>query len=294
MSASQKIEDGKHLGSRYMEATEVKPKAGRRGGGPANPGDGVLPILRQLEPGRLKVVGTGFYITRYGLVATAKHVIEDFAEGTQLLTAYIPHLAPDNKVHLRQLLKASLLKSADVAVAQADNFLRSYPMQPLANLRSVLSHVTPSNGERLATFAYPENAILDFSKGEPPEIRGDYYTGKFVRAVSTRENPYMALPYWESTVEVRGGASGAPVFDSSGRVVAVNCRGWDFRGAEHEGNILSYQVPVTHLLDLEIDPFLVPPESWEAQQIPTPHRNRLLTVRDLVDFGHIAWEPSLI
>ena len=54
-----------------------RPAALRGDGQPIEPGDGVVPILQEVGLKRLKVVGTGFYITRYGLVATAKHVIEE-------------------------------------------------------------------------------------------------------------------------------------------------------------------------------------------------------------------------
>lgn len=81
------------------------------------------------------------------------------------------------------------------------------------------------------------------------------------------------------------------MFDSAGRVVAVNCDGWDFRGSEHEGAPLSYLVPVEHLLELEIDPFMVPPNSWEASQIPPSRAGQPLTIHDLVHYGHILMDP---
>ena len=81
------------------------------------------------------------------------------------------------------------------------------------------------------------------------------------------------------------------MFDSSGRIIAVNCRGWDFRGGEHEGNHLSYLVPLGYLLDLEVDTFMVPPGSWEAAQIPEGRIGQSLTIRDLATHGHILLEP---
>lgn len=144
------------------------------------------------------------------------------------------------------------------------------------------------------TYAYPENSILDFNEVDPvPEIRGDFFIGGFLRFVSSPEHPYLQFPYFESTVEVRSGASGGPVFNSLGRIIAVNCRGWDFRGAEHEADNLSYLVPISHLFDLEIDPFMIPPVSWEAAQLPAAKAGKSLTIRELVLYGHILVEPQL-
>ena len=40
-----------------------------------DPLTGVVPIIKEYEKGILQTIGTGFYISRYGIVI-AKHVIE--------------------------------------------------------------------------------------------------------------------------------------------------------------------------------------------------------------------------
>lgn len=271
-----------------------RPVALRGDGRLIEPGDGVVPILQEVGVKRLKVVGTGFYITRYGLVATAKHVIEELKDTDELklLPGFVLHLGPDDTILLRPIRRAHLLIAADVCVIQADNFLESDPTTALMNLRPRLSATLPPAGEPLVTYAYPENTILDFNLDDHiPEIRGDYFQGGFLRFVSQPEHPFLQFPYFESTVELRSGASGGPVFNSAGRIVAVNCRGWDFRGSEHEGNHLSYLVPIAQILDLEVDPFMVPPGSWEATQIPSEKAGQSLRIRDLARYGHVLIEP---
>ena len=75
----------------------------------------------------------------------------------------------------------------------------------------------------------------------------------------------------------KSGASGGPVFNQ-GRVVAINCRAWDFLD---EGDNLSYLTPIGYLLEMEIDLFMLPADSWEAKQSPDGH-NQPITVRDLI------------
>jgi hypothetical protein len=270
-----------------------RPRALRGDGHPIEPGDGVVPVLQEVGFKQLKVVGTGFYITRYGLVATAKHVIEELKTPGELTlqTGFVLHLAPNNAIHLRRIRMAHMLNTADVAVIQADNFLDRVPNDPLMNLRPTLSLDLPAAGELLTTYAYPENAILDFNiPGHMPEIFGDYFEGGFLRFVSVPENPSLRFPYFESTVELRSGASGGPVFDANGRIIAINCRGWDFRGSEQQGSHLSYLVPIVHLLDIQIDLFMVPPFSWEAAQLPSDWASQQFTIRDLSHRGHILLE----
>jgi trypsin-like peptidase len=261
----------------------------RGDGQPIEPGDGIVPIVRELTVGRLKVVGTGFYITRYGVVATAKHVIEDLAASADAVSGFVLHLGPVNTIYMRRIRRAHLLKAADVGVLQADNYVDSYPNDALRNKRGRLSTRMPLPGESLITYAYPENAILEFgTPGNIPVIRGDYFGGRFLRFVSPSEHPFLPFPYFESTIEIRSGASGGPVFNPSGNIVGINCRGWDFRGGEHEGIPLSYIVPIGFLLDLLIDPFMIPANSWEARQIPPALTGQSLSIEDLSRLGHVV------
>jgi hypothetical protein len=134
---------------------EMREPTARRGDGPpVHPGEGVVPIMKEIGVRQLKIVGTGFWITRYGLLATAKHVVEDLVDdvGSSLGTAYVCHLAAGDAIHFRRLRRVHMLRSADVAVAQADNYVEKYPNNPLMNLRARLSNDLPSEGAPIVTY----------------------------------------------------------------------------------------------------------------------------------------------
>ena len=162
------------------------------------------------------------------------------------------------------------------------------------NLRATLTTEIPTVGEKLITYAYPENEILDFTrKDHTPVIAANYFEGNFLRYVADSENPFLPYPHFETSIEVRSGASGGPVFDSRGHVVGVNCRGWDFRGGEHEGDNLSSIVPIREVLQLELDLLQLPPVSWEHTQVPENRRGQLLTVKELAGYGHFLFDPPI-
>jgi hypothetical protein len=102
------------------------------------PGAGIVPILKELPGKRLKVIGAGLYVTRYGLFVTARHVLEELVNwGAMTLgIVYVLHLSGDAAVHLRRVRSVGLLNSADIAIGQADNYLEKFPENPLSNADS--------------------------------------------------------------------------------------------------------------------------------------------------------------
>jgi Trypsin-like peptidase domain len=253
------------------------------------PGTGVTPIMKEIERGKLSIIGTGFYITRYGLFLSAKHVLEDLVDYQRktILPSFVCHFAGEDEVHLRRIRSISMMNKVDLAVAQADNYMEKFPQSPLMNLRGKLTLEVPQVGSTLVTFAYPENKTLDFTQSETiPAIKADFYEGQFLKYVMNSEHPFIPYPHYETSIQIKSGASGGPVF-ANGRIVGVNCRGWDFGEAEDEGNSLSYVIPIRELLSAEIELVQLPEISWEYKQIPDNQRNKALTVAELarLDFG---------
>ena len=73
-------------------------------------------------------------------------------------------------------------------------------------------------------------------------------------------------------------------------MVGVNCRGWDFVGAEHEGDNLSSIVPVRAALDLRVKLTQLPRNSWERAQIPDNRYGDTFTIAELAGHGHIDFD----
>lgn len=253
-----------------------------------DPGAGVIPIMKELEPGVLKIIGTGFYISRYGLFLTAAHVLSDVVDqnANAIVPSYVCHSANDREVHLRRIVGTSIYRNVDLAIGQADNYAAKYPESPLINLRAILSGRIPNCGSLVTTYAYPENKHLDFRQSESARIiRSDYYDGKFLKEVINSEHPVLPYRHYETSILVKSGASGGPVFHD-GAVIGVNCRGWDFG---NDDDALSYIIPVEAALDIEVGAIQMPEISWEYSQVPTSMKNAKLTLRQLVQFGHVGY-----
>ena len=250
-----------------------------------DPQEGSFPIVESLGEGRFRITGTGFWLTTYGLFVTAKHVIEHLAGGV----AYAFQPAPDDKtIFRRRITQINYLNDFDLAVGQADNSLEERPEGPLMNRRPILSGSVPPVGSRLVTYAYPENRIWDRSETDGLTLVSDFYEGEFLREVAQGESPLIPHAHYETSIEIHDGASGGPVFDENGRVIGVNSRSWDFGEDSEEGHLSSI-LPVGLLAPIPVSLRQLPPQSWEAQQMPEDRRGADTSVVDLVRSGHILW-----
>lgn len=253
---------------------------------PIDPKYGVFPIMKEVSKGRISIIGTGFYLTRYGLFITAKHVMEELVDWKKksIGVGFACHCPNETEIILRRILFASLIDSYDLAICQADNYMEKVPERPLMNMRPGFSTAIPVPGEQLVTYAYPENEILDFTQKETtPTIRGDFYEGELLRYVELSENPSIPYPHFETNIKLKSGSSGGPVF-ANGKVIGVNCRGWDFHEDDENGN-LSYIVPIKHLVSVSVELKQLPNPSWEKEQIKIIKEK--YSIKELADYGHI-------
>lgn len=275
----------------------VSPRAQNADGLAIDPRAAVIPIMQQLAPGRLKVIGTGFYLTRYGLFATAGHVFLELAEPNRggLGVALVCHTLSGESVCLRQIHTAFIDEDADVAIGYADNFMTRVPQQPLSNMRGHMSSRLPAVGTRLVTYAYPQNEVLDFTIPQnQPRIVSDYYEGEVLATVDATEanrrrcgGEYVPLrvPFLETSITLKGGASGSPVFDQ-GKIVGIATKSWDLSADDPP---LSYVAGIEHLLRVEVRLDSIPQISWERSVVPEERSSA--TIAELGMWGHLLVDP---
>jgi hypothetical protein len=264
---------------------------GRKG----DPQSGITPIMAQLEPGHYQVVGTGFYIARYGLFVTAKHVVDELHKfDRQGRPCVAWNWTSSGQLFIRPIHTCSFLtdapyRAADLAVCQAVASCSNGNIEfDSPNERLALTALIPAAGAHTGTYAYPGNLSVDFrNEGRVGRIFADVFEGRVLGTIGATERQ-LRYEHVDTSIRLKGGASGGPVFSHDGHAFAVNCLSWDF-GEESGLSPLSSVVPVSHFFDVPFKMPLMPAGSAEATMVPEKHRdNKDTTLRELASWGHIV------
>ena len=233
----------------------------------------IFPILKQVGDGCFNLIGTGFFISSFGLFVSAKHVLRDcFDEkGKQKFSVCLLQFFSDNRYLFRHIAWCCSHNRADVAVGLAEGTSggESNPALPLTT-------VGPSNGELAATFAYPETKIEQLGATQVMNFKAEFYDGSIVKYFPNgRDKVMFPGPCYQTTMVIKGGASGGPVVGKSGRAFAINSTGFD--GASD----ISFVSRIDEIIYLELPHLQLP----DGQDLPS------ITIFDLAMAGWIDFEP---
>ncbi|MBN1569125.1 MAG: hypothetical protein JXA73_14845 [Acidobacteria bacterium] len=172
-------------------------------------------------------------------------------------------------------------------IAQADNYVKRYPDNPLSNMRAQLSTEIPEENDILVTHAYPENEALDSTMPDNvPNVTRHNYDGKLLKYVAESTHPFIPYPHFEINLKIKSGASGGPVF-YKGKAICENCRGWDFGDNSDD---LSHVVPVSLAVTMVVRGMQIPKVRYEHKQLPNSWRLSELAVGQLSKIGHVDFK----
>lgn len=219
-------------------------------GNSVHPHGSIFPILKEIDSRTNQMVGTGFFLTKIGHFVTAKHVIADvydFNKGTQFAPIHAVHFVTPTEVLIRHITKIAIHPISDIAVGKMDFHVHNNTGKPLFNLVPTFSSIPPPMDSTLVTFAYPETDKI-ITKGKMGKIVGSLFTGKLIEHnEGPRDSVLVNWPHYVTSIDVKGGASGGPVFNQDGHVIGINCVGG-------LGD-LSYIARVHELLEMAVPDF---------------------------------------
>ena len=239
-----------------------------------DPKEIVFPILKNEDNGNVKMIGTGFFITKFGIFLTAKHVLEDVLDKKGRPKAGITIIQfKENFTFYYRPVKAFVLHpDADVAVGICHNMSHRVTGEPLYNKIAPLSLYLPLTNEHVYTFAYPGTKVKKTAITNVT-FNAKFYAGRIEEYhPDGRDKILLPFPCYRTSIVLHGGSSGGPVFCQNGKVFGINSTGFD--GSDN----ISYVSRIHDTLGLKIRNVVMPNE--------TEPRNIALT--DLIEINQIS------
>lgn len=190
----------------------------------SHPRETIFPIFRRDKFNRYFLVGTGFYISGDGIFATAKHVIEEVIDNGDDLVIF--HMEGE-KWTMRKMAFYTPHPEGDIAVGMLNRLMFKKTGKYLENKYSVISDSKPKINEKLYTYTYPKTEIK-YEEIQEINIVPTQYDGLVTTCFPDgRDKVMLPSACYQIAMGIIGGASGGPVFDALGKVVAINSTSYE-------------------------------------------------------------------
>ena len=259
---------------------------------------GIAAIYKVSFDGEATLIGTGFWITETGHLITAWHVIEDNIgqDGVDRGPIYAMQALGNGKAIPRVLRKSHKHKIFDLALSETQVFggPHAYPTQPLP-----MTLDEPEIGDPLFTYAFLSHdqqfcdekyqgvstsgfhgllAIPDLSLTYELSFQARVGFGHLIEIFKeARDRVLLPFPCFQSDIPLYGANSGGPVFNTKGRICAVNCTSF-------AGQDVSFHIPLKGILELG---------ARDIEFIPEDPAPRWRTVAELGLAKRVPFHPSL-
>ena len=227
----------------------------------------IFPIVTfDVEKKKWKCLGTGYFINPNGAFVTAKHVFIN-SQGVYRKTLYSAHEGK-NSAYIRPVKFLSAHNEADICIGMLGEGRvgNQHFLPPLANYCHL--DLNPlKNGDKIYTSAYPNTISEDLDDSATE------FTFTRISSKGTVEDFHEKGPgilqnrCYQTTMEIKSGASGGPVF-KDGYIVGINSSGYDFIEDETP---LSFITPIDYILDMTVS-----------------EKGKSVSIRDLIRSGHIS------
>jgi len=234
--------------------------------------EAVFPICKLNKDGVWKIVGTGFFISPFGIFATAKHVLMDAfdKQGKQTAARLVAMIIyADNNGKIFNIPKFYPHKTADVAVGII-NLPKDGNGNVVYSKNLVLIRNPAPIGEIVITFAYPNSEVKLQENQQAFYFAPWFYQGRMEEYYKKgRDGSMLPAPCYRTSIQSAGGASGGPVQNTEGEVFGINSTGFD-------GTNISFASRVEDLLPIKVDVSL------------DGKRHQVMSIKELAYIGKVA------
>lgn len=202
----------------------------------------MFPVFAGTEE-HLIAIGTGFFVGESGFFLTASHVARDFPPARYQLRAAQFIGEEPKRFLLRTVRHIVVHLRTDVAMGVLDSELDSPEPEPILNNRVALTSQLPEPGESIYCYSFPQTMVSRQGDTVLAIPLPRWTKGTALQAYPTGRDLVMQPGACvEADLDVPGGGSGGPVFNSKGQAFGVVSTGIS-------GSSVTYIAPFTEFLD---------------------------------------------
>jgi S1-C subfamily serine protease len=205
--------------------------------------DAVVPLITtESNTNRFMFLGTAFYISNSGILLTAKHCL--FNKDALFTNLGVIHFLPDNKYILRPIKKITISNEYDIAYLLPETIFNSNN-ELIGSDALVITNSSPKIGDQLGAYAYPDSK----RKENKIDFISSFYLGE-CKEFHKEGFSLLKSPCYQTSIHIKCGASGGPVFDRNGKVFGVCSTGYDLGTMEEP---ISFVTPIGPTLDTTLE-----------------------------------------
>lgn len=231
----------------------------------------IVPLVSEnKETGELFFIGTAFYISNAGLLMTAKHNLF-YNKDKVFDNLGVFHFLPNNAYILRPIRKLAYANGIDIAYLLPDGILNKEKVS-VSSPCLILTNTQPKFDEQLGMYGYPNSRIEKINNIPEAHFNSEFYLGK-CREYHKEGFSLLRNPCYQTTINIKSGASGGPVFDSKGHVFALSSTGIDLCDG---GENISFVTPISPSFGLILE----------------DGAGNKYSIQELIDKKHIPFEEN--
>lgn len=192
-------------------------------------------------------IGTAFYISNSGVLLTAKHNLFDNKKKL-FENLFVVHFFKNESYIFRPIRTTTYSNEHDLAYLLPEGILDKEG-NTVDSPSLILTDAIPEYDEQLGMYGYPNSRILRSDGSTNIYFNSEPFLGKcrdyFPNGFSILKNPCF-----QTSILIKGGASGGPVFDKNGNVFAVCSTGYEI---DDGGENISFVTPVSPSFNLVLN-----------------------------------------
>ncbi len=184
-------------------------------------------------------IGTSFYVSNQGILITAKHNVFD-KDNKLFHNLRVVHFFPNKEFTIRRILNVTVANNYDIAYLIPEGLVDK-DKNLIASDSLILTNNSPQIGDKLATYGFANTRLEMIKDNIKANFNPEFYLG-MCKEIHINGFSLLKNACYQTSIQIKSGGSGGPVFDKDGRVFGICSTGIDLHD---DGENISFVTPIS-------------------------------------------------